>query len=257
MAGILGLGIGLPFAAALNAGGGVSPVTILGSKLAAWWTADRADLITLSGSAVTSWKDVVAGYDAVQALSASRPIYSATSFNGKPGLTFDGADDELTLASQPFPSGANPGEILGIVQQDALTSDTSTRRWFAYGGATNNDSRFISRSGSGNLNRAAFQVGTGAAAPGASVGATDFSTRHVHRGVVTGSQIRQYIDGNLGGSDVAAVPATGSTRARIGASTGGIGYWNGKIRDVIVTNALLTEDEVAALLAWALPRRML
>jgi hypothetical protein len=42
-------------------GGGISPVTILGESLLAWWTADRADLITLSGTQVTSWKDDVWG----------------------------------------------------------------------------------------------------------------------------------------------------------------------------------------------------
>src|SRR5688500_3331977 len=91
---------GFPIAApSKGVGVGVSPVTILGASLLAWWTADRADLITLSGSQVTSWKDVVAGYDVVQGVGGSRPLWSATSFNGAPSLTFDAIDDELTLGS--------------------------------------------------------------------------------------------------------------------------------------------------------------
>lgn len=241
---------------ALGNGVGANPVTILGTSLLAWWTADRTDLITLSGAQVTSWKDVVAGYDVVQGVSAARPLWSATSFNGAPGLTFDSVDDELTLASQPLPSGAAPCEMWGVIQQDGLPADTTTRRWFSYGGTSNNDSRFPSRGVAAGVNRSALSVGTGAAAPGANSNGGDFSTRHVHRSVVTGTQIRQSLDNGGFGADVACVPATGATRVRIGAMLNGIGFWHGKIRDVLVTSILTTEQE-AALNAWALPRRML
>jgi hypothetical protein len=234
-----------------------TPISILGSKVLAWWTADRTNLITLSGSQITSWKDVVAGYDCVQAVSGARPLWSATSFNGAPAATFDAGDDELTLASVPLPSGANASETWGILQQDALVADASTRRWFAYGGATNNDSRYASRTVNAGANVPSYSVGTGGTfASAVAVAGANFSSRHVHRVIATGSQIRQQLDGGTVTSDTAAVPATGTTRVRIGASTGGIGFWNGKVRDIIVTS-ILTTDEATALLAWALPRRML
>ena len=236
-------------------GGGVSPVSILGASLLAWWTADRADLITLNSTAVTSWKDVVAGYDAVQAVSAARPIYSATSFNGAPSLTFDSVDDELTLASQPFPSAASPSEIWGIVQQDALTADTTVRLIAGYGGAASSSRRAIERF-SVTSNVARSTVGDGAA-PITATDAVDFSGRNVVRG--TFSAVAESIATN-GGAPVSAtvVPSTGVSRFRIGSisNTSPGNFWNGKIRDVLVTGSLTTE-QAAALLAWALPRRML
>jgi hypothetical protein len=250
----IGLGLGLT----RSQGGGLSPITILGSKALAWWTADRANLITLSGSQMTSWKDVVAGYDCVQAVSGARPLWSATSFNGAPAASFDGSDDEMTLTGVPvaFPTSADPGEIWGILQQDALPADASTRRLFSYGGATNNDSRYATRTVAGGVNRGGLTAGTGASTVSAADAIANYSSRHVQRNVITGSQIRLSIDNGAATADVACVPATGTTRGRIGASTSGIGFWNGKVRDIIVTS-ILTTDEAAALLAWALPRRML
>src|SRR5262245_31893093 len=71
----------------------------LGASLLAWWSADRGDLITQSGGVVSSWKDSVAAYDCTAAGSV-QPAYSATGWKGaSPGITFDGVDDCLTLAS--------------------------------------------------------------------------------------------------------------------------------------------------------------
>jgi hypothetical protein len=39
----------------------------LGTSLLAWWDAERTDLITQASGLVSSWKDAVGGYDAVQA----------------------------------------------------------------------------------------------------------------------------------------------------------------------------------------------
>lgn len=253
---MVGIGLGLGLNRVKRAG--ASPITILGAKALAWWTADRSSLITLSGSQVTSWKDVVAGYNCIQAVSGSRPLWSATSFNGAPGVTFDSADDEVTLTGVPvtFPTAAAPGEIWGILQQDALPADASTRRLFAYGGSTNNDSRYATRTVAGGVNRGGLTAGTGASTVSAAETTVNYNTRHVQRSVITGSQIRLAVDNGAMTPDVACVPSTGTTLVRIGASTSGIGFWNGKIRDIIVTSPLTT-DEAAALLAWALPRRML
>ena len=44
----------------------------LGSDLFACWDAERSDLITHVGGAVSSWKDIVGGYDVVQAVGAAQ-----------------------------------------------------------------------------------------------------------------------------------------------------------------------------------------
>ncbi|HTM77999.1 MAG TPA: hypothetical protein VL133_10260, partial [Devosia sp.] len=69
----------------------------LGASLLAWWDASQG--VSLSGSQVTAWADRKSGYSVAQGTGAARPLWSATSFGGKPGLTFDGIDDLLNMES--------------------------------------------------------------------------------------------------------------------------------------------------------------
>jgi hypothetical protein len=65
---------------------------ILGSRLVGWFEADD-----LSNGAVSSWANRATGVSALaQGTSGSRPTRAATSFNGLPGVTFDGGDDWLS-----------------------------------------------------------------------------------------------------------------------------------------------------------------
>lgn len=235
---------------------------MLGTSLIAWWTADRADLISLSGSAVTSWRDVKAGYDAVQAVGASRPVYSATSFNGAPSLTFDGTDDELTCTDvallAALPDGAEEGNLFSVFQQDALAANTTTRILVSYGGNTFDLQRRLNRTSGGAANRAQSQVGNGA---GGSEQATDgtvlLDTRHVARSRTTATLTGIAVDSGAETTG-AVVPGTGAVRLRIGASasTSAGNFHQGKTRDVLVTGPL-TSEQAALVNAWALPRRML
>lgn len=68
--------------------------------IAAWYVADRG--ITLNGSTVSQWADQSGnGYHLAQSTPDYQPTYSLTSFNGKPGVTFDGVDDYLSNTSLP------------------------------------------------------------------------------------------------------------------------------------------------------------
>lgn len=88
-----------------NLGGGSDrefPLTIPNLEL---WL--RADLgVTLTAGKVSNWADQ-SGHsparDAVQATAGNQPVVTASSLNGKPGLTFDGA------TSNRFMRGALPG----------------------------------------------------------------------------------------------------------------------------------------------------
>ncbi|MDQ5978556.1 MAG: hypothetical protein QG602_1530 [Verrucomicrobiota bacterium] len=229
----------------------------LGAALLAWWCADRSDLITLSGNQVTSWKDAKNAYDAVQAVSAARPTWSATGFNGAPGLTLDGIDDCLGMASQPFPSGSDPVEIWGVVQQDALPADTGVRHLISYGGGAATTRRTLSRVVSGGVNRGAAQIGNGTANPSPANTTIDLSSRHLARSIVTSTTASVSVDASALTS-LSVVPATGAARLRIGASDGAApsAFWSGKIRDVVITSALST-DEATQLQSYLLARRML
>jgi hypothetical protein len=227
----------------------------LGASLLAWWSADRADLITLSGAQVTSWRDSVAAYNAAQAVSGARPVYSATGWAGLyPGITFDGVDDELTLASQPFPAVANPSEIWALPDQTSLVADTTNRFIFSYGGSLFNDQRRLFRTVVTAQNRVAASTGLGGSGINLDY-AADFSGRHVARAVITATTLAVGMDGAMG-TPSAAVSATGAVRTRIGATAGttAAGFYKGVIRDVIVTGAL-TSDQAALLTTYLMNRR--
>lgn len=240
--------------------GGWTPLN-LGSSLYAWWTADRADLITLSGASIASWRDVVAGYDAVQVLGTSQPSYSATSFNGAPAATFDGIADELTCTDVAMilalPDGAEPGEIWGIFQQDALAADTTLRAVVGYGGILN-AARIQRRNVDAGVNRLRTTTGTGAANVNNDNVSVNLSSRHVGRSIFTATTISTQVDAGAVSTPNAAVSATATSRLRIGANSTAVAgnFWQGQIRDVLVT-APLTVAQAALLNAWALPRRML
>lgn len=207
----------------------------LGGSLLAWWDAEDPTTITESGGLVSSWRDKVAAYDAVQAIGASQPVYSSSSFNGRPGIAFDGTDDELTLGSVPFPVGATPLEIWALVDQLAIGTDPQSRRIFSYGDGTAAASVQLVRAGVSNVSRAANVYG--------SVSVTnptvDLSGRHVVRGRMDAAAGITEVDG-VTMTSAAAVPAAATTRTRLGASPAGTagGFWQGRLSAVFVTTPL-------------------
>lgn len=218
----------------------INAEALLSGTTLAWWNADRADLVSLSGSNVTAWADSISGYSAAQGNSSFRPVYSATSFNGSPGLTFDATDDCLEMASQPFPSGSNGSEIWAVAQQDALAADATTRVLFSFGGDSNLSQIRSQRQVSGGINRNGAAYGLGASANGAVETTITYSTRHLSRVRVTSSLCAVSTDSSAETLSGAGTPATGTSRVRIGASanTTAGSFWNGKIRDVLVTSPL-------------------
>lgn len=62
----------------------------LGSALLAFWDAQVLSSFTFNTTNVASWTDQKASIVASQGTGSIQPSYSATSFNGGPGVTFDG-----------------------------------------------------------------------------------------------------------------------------------------------------------------------
>jgi hypothetical protein len=62
---------------------------------------DASDLSTITvATGVSQWRDKRGnGVNAVQATGANQPTYSATSFFGRPGITFDGVNDGLSIST--------------------------------------------------------------------------------------------------------------------------------------------------------------
>lgn len=220
----------------------------LGASLLGFWDAERADLITRPGGAVSSWKDAVAGYDLAQAVGGAQPSYNATGFNSRPVVTFDGVDDFLNLESVPFPTGANAAEIWVLGDQTALAADTGDRTAFTYGGAgattrVANYRRVVS-----GANRAAGAVGNGVTGIFPTNASIDFSGLHVARLVSDGANTRIDADGVAGGA-LAVVPSVAATRTRMGSSTTLTpgNFWQGGISAVLVTGPLSAAQSTALL----------
>lgn len=231
---------------------GFTPAS-LGSSLLGWW--DSSYGLSLSTANVTAWADRVAGYSAAQAVSGAQPLYSATSYNGYPGLTFDGTADELTLASMPFPSGASASEVWVVAAQSALAADTTTRHVFGYGGTANATRRALVRRVATGVNRYGADTGDNASATATNDAAVDFSGRHFMRAAFGATSTSVAINGGSL-TTVSVVPVTGTTRARIGASTANTAtnFWNGVVRHVIITGAL-TSEQAANMTAWCAAQR--
>jgi len=65
---------------------------------ALWLDAADSSTITLNGSTVSQWNDKSSNArNASQATAANQPTYSATGFNSKPTVQFDGSNDQLDL----------------------------------------------------------------------------------------------------------------------------------------------------------------
>jgi hypothetical protein len=73
---------------------------------ALWLDAADASTITESGGAVSQWNDKSGNSNNfVQTILANRPTYSATGFNNKAAITFDGTNDSMEFSSRLATAG--------------------------------------------------------------------------------------------------------------------------------------------------------
>lgn len=74
-----------------------------------WADALDTSTIILNGSTVSQWSDKSGNSrHLIQATASKQPAYSATTFNNKPGITFDGIDDILLSNQVTGISGSDP-----------------------------------------------------------------------------------------------------------------------------------------------------
>jgi hypothetical protein len=223
----------------------------LGADLLAFWDAEQASSLTMSAGAVSNWADRVAAYALSQSVGGNKPIYSDTGLGTRPGVTFDGTDDYLELASVPLPTGASPAEIWFLGTNLTPAANATARIVFSYGGNAATTARRMFRQQTGGANRTGGNVGTGVTSTALTAAAVDFGvvTPSIIRMQVGATQSQIDIDNNLGTSAL-VIPGTGTTRVRMGASTGDVasGFFNGPINAKLVTNPL---SAAAAALLYA------
>lgn len=250
------LALGAPLGGAKAAA--YNPIAALGSSLLGYWDADSRYWgtkggITQSGGVVSAWTDAVAGDAAAQGTGSAQPAFNATGFSGGPCLTFDGIDDCLTMASQPFTSGSTPIEIWGLISQDAPTTDATTRFHISMG---DNNANYVraGRTVTASINRMFSQIS--GVSLGNLVGTTqDYSGHHVMRLIAGSSAQSQSSDGVTDGAS-AVTPSTGPTRTRIGAfsNTSASNFHWGAIVAILVTQPL-TAPQAAGLATFLAARK--
>jgi hypothetical protein len=202
--------------------------------------------LTITTGLVDAWADTVAAVSFTSTLTA-RPAYSATSFNGRPGVTFDGTNDALSFAGVPYPAAANPCEIWVACSQDAVAT---SRTVFGYGNVPNTSRLIGCRLPLGNPPWTPnLNTGTGAAAPNTD-GPPTFSGIHILRAEFGATQSRLSMDG-VAGTPTAAVPATVTTKSTIGGrpQAAVVAFFQGVINCILITSPL-TNVQAASLRAY-------
>ena len=210
------------------------------------------DQRTATGGPGTSATVYVWGLQVEQASAASQyvPTAGAAVYAfGRPGVIFDGADDEVSLPSVPFPTGAGECEVWALVDQTAPASDATLRVALGYGNDTNSCRR-IRRQVISSVNRGTTVVGQGASAVTVADTAVDLTGRHVIRSRIEAATAYVAVDGNATTS-AAATPSTGTSVTRIGGTETATAssFWQGQVAAVLVT-APLSAAQAASLTAY-------
>lgn len=231
--------------ASSGGGGADDPSTIFGANLVAWYEA--ADL---SNGAVSSWPDKSGhGFNLIQPTSGNRPVKAASSFNGLPGVTFDGSDDILEAAI----SGVSSGTTIQVFI--AFQSD----------GASESGARVISTKTSGDVDYANYIPLTW----GGSTSYTAFSGTTRDTGTVpnntptmlasilngTGTVTHEiYVDGATDGvpSVAYAYPSFSFDLLLVGGSDNGsiAENFSGVIASIIVVKGSVTSGQITDAFAW-------
>ncbi|MFN9053591.1 MAG: hypothetical protein ACK5V6_11465 [Pseudanabaena sp.] len=74
----------------------LTPDKIPGINIAAWFSTMESGSVILDGTTASQWSDISGNNrHATQATKAKQPTYTPDGLNGKPVLTFDGANDSL------------------------------------------------------------------------------------------------------------------------------------------------------------------
>lgn len=228
--------------------GRYDPIQELGADLLAFWDSEDAATITLTTTnKVFAWADRIGGYSPTQATDAARPVYNATGFNGRPCLSFAGAQ-ELTLTGVPaaIPTGADECEIWYLGSQDQSPTATNLIVPFAYGnGSSTGAYRQLGRVGSSGFNRARVYSGTGSALITASGSSSDMSGKVVLRGRILATETIAELNGRQDGQVAGTLGGTGTTRLRFGAQASGTpsGFYVGTFNKLLITRPL---DEAKA-----------
>lgn len=232
-----------------------SPLDIAGCV--GWW--DSSDLSAMrqnsdgtgavaAGDPVGWWLDKSATGATVTGSGSARPTLSATGFNSKQALVFNGSSTNLSRAAYTATnslSGMTRIAVCSNTNQLAFMS-----RVYDGGGDTfmlmNASWRTYSASGA-NFSSATIPGAVGSSAP-AGVYADVFASSAMSM-YALGASLPVTVNGTI-----AATTAAGSPALHIGSNIGANGFWNGPIAEYIIYNRALTRAELARVEAYLAQR---
>jgi hypothetical protein len=223
-----------------------SPTDIAGCV--GWW--DSSDLsamrqnsdgtgVVAAGDPVGYWADKSSTGAHVTGSGSARPTLSATGFNSRQALVFNGSSTNLSRGSYTSQSGLSAMTRIAVCAHTTNTVAMMTRVT-----ASGNFGFMYANSGArSSVDNDAANFGT------FQVGATSIIPAGLYADSYSNSAISFYssglgIVGTLNGT-IPATSASGSATLHIGSNSGVNFFWNGPIAEYIVFNRALTRAELA------------
>jgi hypothetical protein len=207
---------------------------------------DNSKITTVTG--VSQITDSISASNFVQATTTAQPLLITSATTGRQVASFDGTDDNLAIASIPtdWPTGSTAGGFAVVAN---CPSSASTLTLFAYGGSSASSHRGLQRLGNSGFR---VLVGDGGSKNADNTSVVPSSGRHIVIVPISATQFGCNVDGSIGAL-TSSVPATGTSRARIGcgASTSAASFFAGEISAIVVWTGTLNALETQYLYLWA------
>jgi hypothetical protein len=212
-----------------------------------WLRAD--DLNAQDGAQIAEWPAAITDLaSASQTSSGMRPIYRASSINGRPALEFDGSNDRLDLSANVFGTANLPLTMFAVLR----TADTHGHVF----GTGSSDSGFLSTFGNAmTINNGAPSVKANADSFGLhlpSPAAANNNQARIISAVARGGANQLYVDCEARGTSPVQLTSYGYIKSTIGSSDGmDRGFtqdpFSGAIAELIVLPGALSYGERTAI----------
>jgi hypothetical protein len=241
--------------------------TPMKSQVAGWAPSDKSGLIfwfdatfgvTQSGT-VSAWADrSTNAYNAAQGTGINQPTYTASSLNGKPGITFDGSNDYMTFAGTTSLFARNTAMSIVLVGTANAKSGTYYNQFIAMQMSNADQGFYLIQSNDANYGSLGFScpgnnpaLVQGLKSPGVTAG-TAFYTTISYNGSETGynalnaSNWSTEVDGASQTETASGNYNTGTASARsvLGANKIFGSALNGTINEVFAYNSVLSAGEL-------------
>lgn len=240
--------------AATQGGGAAADPDPLGTALAALEAAEKlvcawylpapnpSQYLTLSGSDVTTWAAAYGTQKVDVTEATNKPVYDATLYSNKGGVTFDGTNDLLTGTGNVTNWPADTDDLY-MLAAGTNSSALATKSIFAYG--TNSALRYIGKSIEAPYMQAALTTISGTASSFPS------GSSHTVGGVfdIGGTSV-PYLDGVASGAGAStATAALTLSRVRLGAGANSTAtlFWQGSISCAAILNSTASLSDFTAL----------